>query len=228
MFAFVLWGFSITPLLAFTAAYIKSRLHQRRESGELPTSMLDLLLPLAPTSQATLAIMSLGVQSRRVWADTVGPATAPLLLGEMAMAVGAILGLMLWASAAAWFISAHVLIVVSWAKQMQRNDGNCLSRLWQPTVSKLAMCHAVYPVGSFAMATAYLAYVWDSPTALYTAEVLVIWVALLLVVALVKSFVDSVHFAAALLRRPKQPPLPTHSRNTSTITTTVITVYGSI
>ncbi|KAJ1935438.1 hypothetical protein EC988_008484, partial [Linderina pennispora] len=180
MFAFVLWGFSITPLLVYTALYIKCPLHQRRESGELPTSILDMLLPLAPISQAALAIMLLGVQSRRVWADTVGPSTAPLLLGEMAMAVGAILGLILWASAAAWFINAHVLIIVSWVRQIRSDTSDRLSRLWQPTVGKLAMCHVVYPVGSFAMATAYLAHVWNSLTALYTAEVLVIWVAVLL------------------------------------------------
>ncbi|KAJ2743215.1 hypothetical protein GGI20_003922, partial [Coemansia sp. BCRC 34301] len=128
IYSFVLWGAAIAPALVFTISYVR---HQVARYSLMPPgsalSPLDVLFPSAPVSQLALAIMSLGIQSRRVWADAVGPSTAPLLLGELAMAAGAILGLVLWASSAAWLINAHVLVIHKYRRWLGRREEQSFS-----------------------------------------------------------------------------------------------------
>ncbi|KAJ2322014.1 hypothetical protein IWW52_000372 [Coemansia sp. RSA 2704] len=143
---YVFWGMVIIPAISFAVVDIRRQL----------TGSVQLFMPLAVVSQLAMSVMALGIQSRRVWADSVGPANAPLLLGEMAMAAGAILGLILWAAAAAWFVNAHVVAI--WLRP--RAD-------WLSTV---------YPVASFTLATIYLARIWASSTALLSARVLIAYV----------------------------------------------------
>ncbi|KAJ1839275.1 hypothetical protein LPJ73_006818, partial [Coemansia sp. RSA 2703] len=61
---YLLWGASALPALALAVQNVRRRL--RRAS----TETCDLVVPLAPVSQLALGIMALGIESRRVWADT--------------------------------------------------------------------------------------------------------------------------------------------------------------
>ncbi|KAJ1720635.1 hypothetical protein LPJ53_004764 [Coemansia erecta] len=153
---YLLWGASAAPALGLTIQNVRHRLHQG-------PSTKDLVVPLAPVSQLALGIMTLGIESRRVWADTVGPSTAPLLLGELAMAAGAILGLVLWAAAAAWLVNSHLIITMTAVPCNVISICGRLTESWQ----------IVYPVASFAMATAVLARIWSSATALMLARILI-------------------------------------------------------
>ncbi|KAJ2862059.1 Plasma membrane sulfite pump involved in sulfite metabolism [Coemansia aciculifera] len=223
IYSFVLWGAAIAPALVFTISYIR---HQVSRYSQLPpgstTSPLDVIFPSAPVSQLALAIMSLGIQSRRVWADTVGPSTAPLLLGELAMAAGAILGLVLWASSAAWLINAHVLVIHKYRRWLRRSreEQNGVSLIIPPTadttlllvprqtrsavagcwkqVNSLAACHAVYSLASFALATAYIARIWDSSIALHLAQLSLAYVTVLMAVALVRALYAAAQWIAAV------------------------------
>ncbi|KAJ2096918.1 hypothetical protein GGI16_004701 [Coemansia sp. S142-1] len=209
IYSFVLWGAAIAPALVFTISYIR---YQVTRYSQLPpdsrASPLDVIFPSVSVSQLALSIMSLGIQSRRVWADTVGPSTAPLLLGELAMAAGAILGLMLWASSAAWLINAHVLVIHKYRRWQSRREEEqnsvafvpsiaalCLvprqtrsavAGCWQQ-VNSLAACHAVYPLASFALATAYVASIWDSSIALHLTQLMLAYVTVLMALALVRA-----------------------------------------
>ncbi|KAJ1813948.1 Plasma membrane sulfite pump involved in sulfite metabolism [Coemansia sp. RSA 2675] len=225
IYSFVLWGAAIAPALVFTISYIR---HQVSRYTQLPPEAassfsLDVLFPSAPVSQLALAIMSLGIQSRRVWADTVGPSTAPLLLGELAMAAGAILGLVLWASSAAWLINAHVLVIHKyrrWQSHRRREEHNnsvtliaspiadttillvprqtrsAVAECWQQ-VNFLAACHAVYPLASFALATAYVSHIWDSSIALHLTQLMLAYVSVLMAVALARALCVSAQWIAA-------------------------------
>ncbi|KAJ2809602.1 hypothetical protein H4S07_003171 [Coemansia furcata] len=161
--------------------------------------------------------MSLGIQSRRVWADTVGPSTAPLLLGELAMAAGAILGLVLWASSAAWLINAHVLVIHKYRRRAEqqsvliipslaettlllvpRQTRSVIAECWRQ-VNPLAACHAVYPLASFALASAYIAHIWDSSIALHLAQLMLAYVTVLMVAALARALYGTVQWMAAVV-----------------------------
>ncbi|KAJ2901883.1 hypothetical protein GGI21_004631, partial [Coemansia aciculifera] len=160
IYSFVLWGAAIAPALVFTISYIRhqvTRYSLLSSSASVSllssSSSLDVLFPSAPVSQLALAIMSLGIQSRRVWADTVGPSTAPLLLGELAMAAGAILGLVLWASSAAWLINAHVLVIHKYRRRCHRRR---LSRRDQQSAADFALILPVTADSTIATSTALL------------------------------------------------------------------------
>ncbi|KAJ2490365.1 Plasma membrane sulfite pump involved in sulfite metabolism [Coemansia sp. RSA 2052] len=231
IYSFVLWGAAIAPALVFTVSYIR---HQVSHYSLLPpgstSSPLDVLSPSAPVSQLALAIMSLGIQSRRVWADTVGPSTAPLLLGELAMAAGAILGLVLWASSAAWLINAHVLVIHKYRRRLSRREEqnvggsnsialilpvttdtaaatllytaaprrnrSAVAGCWQ-RINSFAACHAVYPLASFALATAYIARIWDSSTALHLTQLLLAYITALMAAALARALYAAVQWVSS-------------------------------
>ncbi|KAJ2484594.1 hypothetical protein IWW37_006131 [Coemansia sp. RSA 2050] len=225
IYGFVLWGAAIAPALVFTISYIR---HQVLRFTQLPpeaasSAALDIVFPSAPVSQLALAIMSLGIQSRRVWADTVGPSTAPLLLGELAMAAGAILGLVLWASSAAWLINAHVLVIHKhrrWQSHRRREEHassvtliaspiadttlllvprqtrSAVAECWQQA-SSLAACHVVYPLASFALATAYVAHIWDSSIALRLTQLVLAYVSVLMALALARALCATAQWVAA-------------------------------
>ncbi|KAJ2150942.1 hypothetical protein J3F82_003664 [Coemansia sp. RSA 637] len=174
---FVMWGASIIPGVCFAVGHIRRSLR----SFELPT----LISPLSVVSQLALGIMALGVQSKRVWGGTVGPATAPLLLGELAMAAGAVLGLVLWAASAAWFVNAHVL--VAWMQWGHGSSG------WS-----ISVCKVAYPVASFTMATIYVARVWSARSALVCSQFLIAYLSfVLLIVPVARAAVGT----ARLIRR---------------------------
>ncbi|KAJ2870262.1 hypothetical protein GGH93_005714, partial [Coemansia aciculifera] len=222
IYSFVLWGAAITPALVFTIPYIR---HQVSRCSQLPpgstTSPLDVIFPSAPVSQLALAIMSLGIQSRSVWADTVGPSTALLLPGELAMAAGTILGLMLWASSAAWLINTHVLVIYKYHHWLsrRREEQNGVALIIPPTadvtlllvmrqtrsavaacwrqVNSLAACHAVYSLASFALATAYIARICDSSIALHLTQLMLAYVTVLMAVALVRALYAAAQWIAA-------------------------------
>ncbi|KAJ2815793.1 hypothetical protein IWW50_006716, partial [Coemansia erecta] len=178
---FIMWGAAAIPSICFAIGYIRRISRSWRLSVLVP--------PLAVVSQLALGIMSLGVQSRRVWGDTVGPATAPLLLGELAMAAGAILGLVLWAASAAWFINAHVLAV--WLRR-GRQQGNWLS---------VSVCQVAYPVASFTMATVYVARIWSSHSALMCSRLLIGYLSVvLLAVPAARAAVGTMRFTRRMAR----------------------------
>ncbi|KAJ2006103.1 hypothetical protein H4R26_001568 [Coemansia thaxteri] len=243
--SFVLWGAAVAPALVFTASYIRYQVtrYSLSQPGSNASSPLDVVFPSAIVSQLAFAIMSLGIQSRRVWADTVGPSTAPLLLGELAMAAGAILGLVLWASSAAWLINAHVLVIHKFRRLRQedqrhasrialilssdavlhisapRRVQSALARTWQ-RISALSACHAVYPQASFALATAYVARIWDSSIALHLTQLMLAYLTLLMAVALVKIPHAAVSWVIASARRmPLRSTLPTVSQTYTTAST---------
>ncbi|KAJ1739926.1 hypothetical protein LPJ68_004242 [Coemansia sp. RSA 1086] len=148
---YIMWGAVLIPSLCFAVRYIHLIIQQCRLSC--------LLSPLAHVSQLAVGVMSLGVQSQRVWASPVGPATAPLLLGELAMAAGAILGLLLWASAAMWFVGSHALAL---------QGGFSRERVLKPQFA------LVLPVASFALATMYVSRIWASASALVLSQLLIL------------------------------------------------------
>ncbi|KAJ2450504.1 hypothetical protein EV183_004246 [Coemansia sp. RSA 2336] len=150
---YVIWGAVLVPSLCFAVRYIRLVIGHRR--------LTCLLSPLALGSQLAVAVMGLGVQSQRVWASPVGPATAPLLLGELAMAAGAILGLLLWAAAAMWWVGAHAL---AW------QNGFRYVHLLKPQFA------LVLPLASFALATIYVARIWASTSALVLSQLLILYV----------------------------------------------------
>ncbi|KAI8319174.1 hypothetical protein GQ54DRAFT_45785 [Martensiomyces pterosporus] len=225
MLAFVLWGSSIGPSLIFTGGYIK----QLVTNSAIPARQLrnnnlsDFTFPLAPLAQLALGIMTLGIQSRRIWADTVGPARAPLLLGEIAMAVGAMLGLVLWAISAAWFINSHMLVILKhWRRRNNgARDGRSEAGAQSPGsggqllrtaasgsgwhCGKLDMCAAVYPVGSFALATVYVTHIWSSFSALVLTQMLLWLLTLLMLAIFARSAMDSVRYVINASRRRQAP-----------------------
>ncbi|KAJ2162780.1 hypothetical protein GGF46_000341 [Coemansia sp. RSA 552] len=181
--AFSLWGAGVIPALTFSVAHIHQSIRQisarRPEDGPRPVLRV-LASPLATVSQLALAIMALGVQSRRVWGDTVGPATAPLLLGELAMAAGAILGLIFWAAAAAWFVHSHIAAATA---HLRQHDRRLL--LWQlPTAS----AHLMYPLASFTLATIYVTRIWRSYSALLISRLLIVYLSMHLLAMVVCLF----------------------------------------
>ncbi|KAJ2662200.1 hypothetical protein IW148_003089 [Coemansia sp. RSA 1199] len=193
---FVMWGASIIPSVCFAIGHIRRSLRSCELSVLIP--------PLAVVSQLALGVMALGVQSKRVWGGTVGPATAPLLLGELAMAAGAVLGLVLWAASAAWFVNAHVLVV--WMQWRRRSTG------WS-----ISVCKAAYPVASFTMATIYVARVWSSRSALLCSQFLIAYLSfVLLVVPVARAIVGT----ARLFRRMCTPRINSNDRRLPT--------YGAI
>ncbi|KAJ1645955.1 hypothetical protein LPJ64_002512 [Coemansia asiatica] len=146
--------------------FVKARLALPRQPN-----VHHLILPLSLLSQTALGIMTLGIQSQRIWADTKGPATAPLLLGEMAIAAGALLGVILWASAAAWFVSAHLAILLR-----TTSPRNMLRKMILLVTTRIV----AFPMASFAMATAALARIWHSMVALALTKVLLVFVGVIL------------------------------------------------
>ncbi|KAJ1798212.1 Plasma membrane sulfite pump involved in sulfite metabolism, partial [Coemansia sp. RSA 2598] len=164
---YILWGSSVVPALSFTVVFLKARLGLQRQPN-----VHHLVLPLSLLSQTALGIMTLGIQSQRVWADsTSGPATAPLLLGEMAVAAGAILGMVFWAAAAAWFVSSHLVVLLR-----TTSPKNMLRALGMLVTTRIV----AFPVASFAIATAVFARIWRSMAALALARLLLIYVGVIL------------------------------------------------
>ncbi|KAJ2719368.1 hypothetical protein GGI07_005249 [Coemansia sp. Benny D115] len=230
---YALWGGSVIPALAFAVLYIKQHMAIRRhdgngndnnngngngtlgnstataEDGGLGNDSVALsdlkqyLEPLAPLSQLALGIMSLGVQGRRVWSDSVGATTAPLLLGELSMAAGAILGLIFWASSAAWFLHAHLLAALAISTRsahhyQQRHSGysalftslspraTCVGKLCLEATST---CHPIYPVASLAIASATLARIWSSTTLLMLTQALLVYTSILISILTARKLV---------------------------------------
>ncbi|KAJ2078813.1 hypothetical protein H4R24_004220 [Coemansia sp. RSA 988] len=194
--SYVLWGMSVVPVLLFAVAHIRYAI--RCFSGSAHP-LAVLIGPLGALSQLTLSIMALGFQSRRVWGDLVGPATAPLLLGELAMAAGAILGLVLWAGLLAWFVHCHVLAIICSYRQFQRGQVRSHLQLYpenrfaNPTTERITwqcaagqcllgmpVCQVAYPLASFALATLYFARIWSSYGALLCSRFIIAYMTLLL------------------------------------------------
>lgn len=128
MNGYLLWGIACIPALAFAISYIRRNL----EEG---------LMPLAVVSQLSLSVMTLGIHGRRVWAESKGPSKAPLLLGELAMAWGAVGGVVLWAMSLVWFVSAH-------------------ANLWRHR--RINGWEGVFPLASFALASVYVVRIWGT------------------------------------------------------------------
>ncbi|KAJ1899444.1 hypothetical protein LPJ66_002101 [Kickxella alabastrina] len=187
---YALWGASVVPALVFSILYIRQLMAASISSRAVvkPSGSL-LVMPLAPVSQMALGIMTLGIQSQRVWADTVGPATAPLLLGELAMAAGAILGLVLWGASTAWFINSHILLFTLQSNSTSSSSSSSNRRrrgLGICAVGKVAFrtltdsCQPVYPLASFALATAVVARIWSSVVMLVLTRVLIAYLSIVL------------------------------------------------
>ncbi|PIA13822.1 hypothetical protein COEREDRAFT_83192 [Coemansia reversa NRRL 1564] len=194
--AYTLWGMSVAPVLSFAVANIRYAIKNFPGSAH-PLAML--IGPLGALSQLTLSIMALGLQSRRVWGDVVGPATAPLLLGELAMAAGAILGLALWAGLLAWFVHSHVLAIICGYRQFRQNQNyhhlqqnsandsanrNTVHTTWRSATGqyllKMPVCQMTYPLASFTLATLYFARIWTSYSALFCSRFIIAYMTLLL------------------------------------------------
>ncbi|KAJ1987664.1 hypothetical protein GGI25_005654 [Coemansia spiralis] len=122
------------------------------------------------------AVMALGIQCRRVWASS----HEPLLVGELTMAVGAILGLLLWAAA------------------LFQLTGALLLRWRQIKVD------VFYQVVACALACAYVARIWGSKQVLLVANAL-LFCAIGVVVVVAARVVDvAVGWCRAKLReRPR-------------------------
>ncbi|KAI7833604.1 hypothetical protein BX661DRAFT_196133 [Kickxella alabastrina] len=184
---YALWGASVVPALVFSILYIRQLMAASILSRAVvrPGGSL-LVMPLAPVSQLALGIMTLGIQSQRVWADTVGPATAPLLLGELAMAAGAILGLILWGASTAWFINSHILLFTLQSSSSSSSSNRRRRGLGICIVGKVAFrtltdsCQPVYPLASFALATAVVARIWSSVVMLALTRVLIAYLSIVL------------------------------------------------
>ncbi|KAJ1880467.1 hypothetical protein LPJ57_002232 [Coemansia sp. RSA 486] len=187
---YLLWGSSVIPALAFAVVFVRARLSLTRQPN-----VYHLILPLSLMSQTALSIMALGIQSQRVWTDTGGPATAPLLLGEMAMASGAILGMVFWAAAAAWFVSSHLAVVLK-----TTGPRSLLVALRLLITTRIV----AFPVASFAIATAALARIWHSTMALALTKVLLAYVGCILSGIYVAMIWNVCSFAYGLVVSRKQ------------------------
>ncbi|KAJ2806890.1 hypothetical protein H4R20_001510 [Coemansia guatemalensis] len=242
--SYALWGMSVAPVLSFAVAHIRYAI---RCFGGSDSPLAVLIGPLGALSQLTLSIMALGLQSRRVWGDIVGPATAPLLLGELAMAAGAILGLVLWAALLAWFVHSHVLAIICSYRQFQRDQNHYLQQdptndsvnsstarmTWQYAAGQcllgMPVCRVAYPLASFALATLYFARIWTSFGALLCSRFIIAYITLLLLlVPLARTVYFGKHCVVSLIRIVKH-------RNTgdedldiySSLQTSTVT-YGTI
>ncbi|KAJ1880425.1 Plasma membrane sulfite pump involved in sulfite metabolism [Coemansia sp. RSA 1722] len=187
---YLLWGSSVIPALAFAIVFVRARLSLTRQPN-----VYHLILPLSLMSQTALSIMALGIQSQRVWTDTSGPATAPLLLGEIAMASGAILGMVFWAAAAAWFVNSHLVVVLK-----TTSPRNLLVALRLLITTRIV----AFPVASFAIATAALARIWHSTMALALTKVLLVYVGCILSGIYVAMIWNVCSFAYGLVVSRKQ------------------------
>ncbi|KAJ2716989.1 hypothetical protein H4R19_000298 [Coemansia spiralis] len=202
--AYVLWGASVVPALCFAVVQARSAC---AIAPSIPAGRLAPVLaaPLTTVALLAAAIMALGIHGRRVWNDPATPASTPLLLGELAMAGGAILGLLLWAAAAAWFATAHVLAIMAPRPPGARMAGRQLCAAAWSTAAQLA-----YPLAAFALATIYLARIWSSVSALLCARVLLAYLTLLLLVVPAAGTALAAACAVYKLLAPTPKPLLSH------------------